>query len=1585
MKVHEDSTRDAIAEQLAVLWSRMEIDAAFEPDSDDVLVMQSLEAVGLKSAIEAEFDVEIELGLLFSNCTINSLANAVIDGKALESSSRGVVDHFRPRPEQRFEPFPLTDVQQAYWLGSQAFELGGRSTHVYLEAEVRGFDLGEIESAFNALIARHDMLRAVVLPDGRQQVLRSVPEYRIRGIDLTASRASTRKQVLEQTRDELGHQAFDSQTWPLYEVRAHVLPESRVRLCLSIDMLFADAGTLQILAADWARLLTGFEAEPEAAEPVVTFRDYVVAVEDFKQTSQYADARDYWTQRAPELAAAPTLPVVTGSGTGDSPEFTRRTATLDAICWQRIKERAAELGATPAMLLCAAYALVVRKWSTSGAFTLNLTFADRPQWDRELAKLAGDFSSTILLECDLREHSNLSAATRSLQAQFREDLQHRCFSGVQVQREIAKLRGPEQAMMPVVFTALLSEGGLGELASMVSLDYGISQTPQVYLDNQVSVRDGELIITWDAIDGLFPAGVLDDMFTAYSDLLHDISVAPTGALDLVVNVPESQLAVRPAAVEPTAASTLELIHDRFDRAARAQPNSVAVVTSCKTLSYGELDGFASGIAAELGEIGIGRGDLVAVIMRKGWEQVAGVLGVNRAGAAYLPIDADLPSGRIARLIEVSGVRAALVQPGVEPPEGVNGIVVDDALLERAPDFAGASRALPDDLAYVIFTSGSTGNPKGVMISHAAVVNTLHDISRRLVLTAEDRVLCLSSLSFDLSVFDIFGVLGCGGTVVLPDTDKTHDPAHWLTLVNEHRVTVWNTVPALLELLVEHAEQASVSITDVRAVLLSGDWIPLTLPDRVRAVVAGIPLLFALGGATEASIWSIGHLIGDVDPRWRSIPYGRQLDNQTVEVLSENLRQTPDHVVGEIHIGGIGVATGYLGDPVRTAERFIVSGGRSLYKTGDLGRYLPDGSIEILGRNDFQVKVGGYRIELGEIEYVLAQHGAARSVVVAAKDTAGGSRRLVAYVVTDGGRGLDESDLRAFCADRLPAYMIPAAFVTMSALPLSSNGKIDRSALPEPHFEATAYEQPEGPLEQMLAQAWKSVLSVERVGRHDEFLSSGGDSLLAIRIISRVSEAGYALTVREFFENPTIAGQARVVRVRAVDTLAEGDRPGPVGLSASQEWFFDQRFADGDHWNGMWPLFELNEALDVEVLGEALRHVVNHHGALRVRYEHADGIGTAAIPQDPADGMATLTVVDLSAAGHDYDAELGRYVASQHGSLNLSTGPSVRVTYFTGCDERRPRLLISAHWLVMDYYSSRVFFEDLTNVYAQLVVGQPVILPPHNASLAESTAQLRTYANSAAARGELAHWTRSANAEIASVPVDFDLGPNVQGSADRHIVSFTGAVAEAIMAMLSRQGDLELRDVLVAALARVVADWSGSREVMLELEGHGRNEVFGDLDVIRTIGRFSTLSPALIQVTDAADAGAELIGVRDQLRAIPNHGTGYGLLRYLCDDPSVRDAVAAIRPPDVGFNFWGDVSEYFTDQARPLIDHFGEHRSPNARRWRVIDVMGLALDGEIHMIWTYSKNLHRTETVERLAAQFVARVGDIVASRIGISA
>lgn len=901
--------------------------------------------------------------------------------------------------QNRHAPFPLTDVQNAYLLGRQSsFGYGNVACHGYLELSWPSLDPQQVELAWNRLIARHDMLRAVIASEGSQRVLAEVAHYPVAVSDLRGASEEQQRQGVQQIRQAMEQKLYPTEQWPLFELRLS-RSDNGDTLHFSMDSLIADWASAQLLFNELEQLLL----DPQVSLPPlnISFRDYLLAERGLLEGSRYQRDRDYWLARVDELPAAPQLPKPLGGEDTATPRFRRHRAQLDEHQWAALKQAASQHGLTPSIVVLAAYVGVLQRWSQTPSFSLNLTLLNRLPLHPQVERLVGDFTSVSLLQVNDPQGLVFAEQARQLGSQLFADLEHRLFSGIQVMREIGRRRGREAASMPVVFTSAIGLAIEPPAASQRQIGHGITQTPQVTLDCQVMDDRHGLHIHWDVRQGVFPEGLIEDMLQALRAQLHRLASDPSAwQAPLHVPLPDWQRSERQAANATAAPLPDGRLHDALLAMARQRPDALALIDARGSLTYAELAQRAQAVAATLRDAGCSAGEPVAILMPKGADQAVAAYGVLLAGAAYLPLDSNAPAARRDRVLNNAKVRHVLGQSQALPltplPDSLQWHAVDQ--LPTAPAAFEAAAGSPDDLAYVIYTSGSTGEPKGVMISHRAALNTVQDINRRFRVNTDDRVLGLAQLSFDLSVYDLFGPLAVGGTLVLPDPTRGADPSHWAELIQRHQVSLWNSVPAQLQMLAHYLQAEPRPLDSLRLALLSGDWIALNLPPQLKQLLPGLALV-SLGGATEASIWSNFHPIDGIDPAWRSIPYGLPLANQGFRVLDRQWRDVPTWVPGDLYITGAGLALGYLGDRALSEERFFAHplDGQRLYRTGDRGRYLPGGELEFLGREDGQVKIRGHRVELGEIDAALLACPGVDNAVSLVVDDSKTDRSLLAFV------------------------------------------------------------------------------------------------------------------------------------------------------------------------------------------------------------------------------------------------------------------------------------------------------------------------------------------------------------------------------------------------------------------------------------------------------------------------------------------------------------------------------------------------------------------------------------------------------------
>ena len=1031
------------------------------------------------------------------------------------------------------DSFDLAVLQHAYWIGRSAEQrFGGVSPHLYTEFDGSAVDPDRLRVALEAVARRHDMLRARITDNG-QQMIESTPGWRGLTVhDLRSEDDATDE--LERTRQRLTHQMLDIEGGEVFSADLSLLPDGRTRLHLDMDMIAGDAVSFRILVADLAKAYDG------QMLPTVDY-SYARYLADRPQDRREAraQAQRYWTDRLDALPGAPTLPLLEHHS--GSPSATRRSFHLDAQNYSLLQSRARAHGVTPAVAVAAAFAEVVGAWSREQRFLLNVPMFDRAPTHPAVGDLVGDFSSSVMLDVDLSENLSFAQRSRQLRARLHEDASHVDYSGVEVLRDLGRRRG-EPVLAPVVFTSAL---GLGELFDARAREiFGdpvwiMSQGPQVVLDAQITELDGGVLVNWDIRENEFLPGVSEAMFDAFETLVRGLVVdgdtvwsEPVGRL-----VPPRQLVSRtPSADVPrtdaSQAAGNESLHRAFFDRASQNPDAVALEWGeNESMTYGDLRDRALRVAATLKDRDVAVGDTVGVTLPKGPDQVVAVLGVLAAGGVYVPIGVDQPASRAALIARKAGFAVTI------GGSGGDGLAVSDAVLG---DTLPAPHLGPDTApAYMIFTSGSTGEPKGVVVSHRAAMNTIGDLVDRFALDERYRPLCLSELDFDLCTFDLFSVFAAGGSAVLVQEHERKDPQRWAALIRGHRVTVISCVPPLLDMILSAGEDLGDSL---RVVMLGGDKVGVDLYRRLRAAVPECRFA-GLGGATETAIHNSICEVVEVDPHWRTVPFGLPLRSMALRVVDARGYPVPDWVPGELWVAGTGLADGYLDDPERTSERFVEVEGYRWYRTGDLVRYGTDSMVEFIGRVDNQIKINGFRIELGEIESVLVGDPdvAAAAAVV---DRSGAAVVMAAVVLGDSDADSDETvaGITARVADRLPAHMVPDRMVALRALPLTVNGKIDSAEIVRLCRAAGDTERvrarvaPRTRLEGALALIWQSVLGGEEVGVTDTLFALGGDSVLATTIVARIRAAFdiTSVTVRMLFSAPTVSGLAESM------IAAEGD-------------------------------------------------------------------------------------------------------------------------------------------------------------------------------------------------------------------------------------------------------------------------------------------------------------------------------------------------------------------------------------------------------------------------------------------------------------
>jgi amino acid adenylation domain-containing protein len=1080
--------------ELAALWAEL-LPRRPEVGEDDFFALggHSMRMVELRSRLmKAHPQLQVSLAELYAHRRLSEMARLL--------AARLDSDPVEPPLDRPASPGPvaLTPVQQAYWIGREtALPLGGTATHTYFELQTTEVSVAPLQAAWNVLIERHDALRMVVDADGQLRVLSDVPVYEVR-VGAATEHAAWRAQM--------SHRVHAPDQWPLFEVRAIVEPSGTLRLLAEFDMLMLDASSLRLLLQQWWQLLGG--ARASRWPPAGSFLQYLAAATARRPPRSVAVERTY-----PPPAHLPQRLGTPG------PQVHREVRTVEAQVWSTVLAHAGRHDIRGVAVAIAAFLAVAAYWSGTDSVSIVVPLAGRRPWVADVQRMVGQFTEISVVGATAIATTPFHEVARAVSEQLWRGLEGEAPSAVEQTRHLAARRGELVPHWTVATTVSADWGEPQALPAGVELAYALTQTSQLVLDNMIAERAGELLLTWDyRADALDPEVVLG-MLEAYEALLAALASPEAWEGPCPVRLPAGQRQRRREANHTHEPCRLQTLHQAFLEQAKARPQAVALCSGSEQWTYGALGASSQRLAAALQQAGVGPGDRVVLELPRGASMIIAQIAVLRCGAAFVPLDPQWPSAR-KRAVLTKAAAVAVVSGKRGPWMGEVTLVAPGGTDCQA--FAEV-HPTPHDLAYVLFTSGSTGEPKGVAISHAAAWNTIQHIHGRLEVTAADCILGFSAPTFDLSIYDVFGSLAVGARLVVVELEAALDPPRLWEVVAREGVTVWNSVPAAFGLFLDGAPPEA-RLDALRWVLLSGDWVPVQIGVRLRALSRQARVV-SLGGATEGAIWSIAHPLMPEDAHRKSVPYGRPLGNQRIYVLDELDRECPDTGVGEICIGGAGVAWGYWRDPRRTALAFRPhpQTGERLYRTGDLGRWQPEGWVEFLGRRDGQVKIAGYRVELGDVEGALRAHPSVEHAIAVAVGDPPEPRRLHAFVTLRAPGA--PAALLAFLRESLPPYAVPQQLVVLDELPQTAQGKIDRQRLAAQARPArpspAATEAGAGPQARALALL-RQVTGIADLREDDNLLERGLGSIELVRCANALERTfGVRPRLAEVFAHPTV--------------------------------------------------------------------------------------------------------------------------------------------------------------------------------------------------------------------------------------------------------------------------------------------------------------------------------------------------------------------------------------------------------------------------------------------------------------------------------
>ncbi|MBN1481965.1 amino acid adenylation domain-containing protein [candidate division KSB1 bacterium] len=1547
----------------------------------------SLIATQLVSRIRDVLGIELPLRHLFDGPTVAHLSE-IIDRK---KSDKDGVDRppILPAPAEVTEK-PLSFAQQRMWFLDQ-LEPGNPQYNIPDAVRIKGdLNVDILTRCLQAVVDRHKVLRTAFITIEGKPKLRvwaelniSIPVVDISQLSEAERQTKAQSLVLENAKT-----GFDLGLAPLFRVRLIRLSEDEHIFASTMHHSISDGWSFGLLVREVGTLYERLSRGDNTPLPPlkIQYADFAYWQQQWLHGERLTKEIEYWKNQlgaGDEVLELPTdfkrPSFQTTNGAHCSFSLSRElTASLNALTAQH--------NVTLFMTLLAAFQTLLYRYTQQDFIAVGSPIANRNH--SEIENLIGFFVNTLVLKTDFSGHPSFRAVLErvkevTLGAYAHQDVPfEKLVDALEPERDTSRT-----PLFQVMFLLQNMPSQSLTLSGLTFEQINIeTHTSNFDLTLAMEEHAGQLVGGFEYNTDLFEASTIHRMIEHLKTLLQEIVAAPDKPVSDYSLLPEAERKRIVHEWNDTAVAYDALpLFQLFEQQVIRTPDFVAVKAGGEQLTYAELNERANQVAHYLIKQGAQADSLVGLCYNRSLEMIVALFGILKSGAGYLPLDPNYPKERIDFMLNDAAVRIVLTE------EKLASIFASETIhltcLDSEWDKIAAEPVVNPDvpvdgnaLAYVIYTSGSTGTPKGVLVTHAGVVNHNNIIRHDFYYTSSDKILQFFSLNFDGAVEEIFPTLISGATLVLRPAGVVMSVDELLDFVDREQITILDLPTAYWHEMVHEL-----------------DAYDKIVPPSVRLVIAGgeaaSPERYALwikqAGKTVQWVNTYGPTEGTIiatlyDPaeneqhRLDFMPIGKPLPNYKIYILDQRLNPTPVGVPGELCIGGAGVARGYLNRPDLTAEKFIpdawsqVEGAR-IYRTGDLARFLPDGNIEFIGRVDDQVKVRGFRVELGEIEASSRGHANIRDVVVVARRDGGKDVKLAAYFVTENDVELTAAELRAFLKESVPDYMIPHAFMRLDELPKLISGKINRKALPRPDVQylegETVAGEPENEIEEKLLSIFRDILGRQDIGTRNNFFELGGDSIMSIQVIAKANQAGIRLTPKLLFEKPTIAGLAAVAVQGGVVVAEQGLIEGPVELTPIQRWFFEQDFAAPHHWNQSL-LLGVMEALDGNALEKAVYAVQQHHDMLRARFILDGSRQQLVVAEEP---NQVLYQFDLSRIEETQQRQhIEEKCAELQASFNLQNGPIFLCANFNLGSTSR--LFIAVHHLVMDGVSWRILLEDIQTAYQQAAADQAIRLPAKTTSFQYWAQQLAQYAQSQTVKDELPTWSHYERQLVSPIPVDApdQRSNNYEADTEAVFVALTREETNTILHELPGQFGAQINHLLLTAFVEAYAQWSGKRSVLIDMEGHGREMLFENVDTSRTMGWFTVLYPLFLKAERAQDAKESVHSIKRQLDQTPRFGIGYGLLRYMTDDPDIRQKLANMPQPEISFNYLGQLDQVLEKSSpfKPARENKGADRSATTRRENLLDVTAQVSGERLSIHFAYSSQIHKRSSIERFADFYI---------------
>ncbi|RKP54146.1 amino acid adenylation domain-containing protein [Cohnella endophytica] len=1529
--------RSELETKLAFLWEDiLKVDRVGCNDNFFELGGNSLKAMTLISRMHRELGTSVPLRELFRLPTVRQLAEWIQSNDINAENSS-----IEPAPNQEY--YTLSSAQKQMYV-LQQMDLNATAYNMPSVFTLAGkLNRERLEYAFRELIARHESLRTrFILIEGepKQQILEQVP--------FTMSHTSGKESEADKWIAAFV-QPFNLDEAPLLRLGVMQVAEDQHLLAVDMHHIISDGVTRNVLIREINALYSGMVLSAQR----IQYKDFSNWQNSLMKREEYAKREAHWLESlAGEL---PVLHLPTDRPRPSIQNFMGNILEMraDSELKQKLERLAQESNTTLYMVLLAAYQTLLSRYSGQDDIIVGSPVAGRLHAD--VHNMVGMFANTVVINGYPHANKTFCSFLQEIRETVLEAFDHQ---DIPFEALVEKLELCRDLSHTPVFNVLFALHNMERAEFMLDelklIPYKWDHTVAKFdLTLQVEEQTNGLLFTWEYSTSLFDMETIRRWTGHWLQLLEQITEQPNlrlGEIDLLTGIEKWNIltAFNDSQIEYPED---RMIHELFEDQAKRTPNRVAVVFEDRELTYREIDERANAIAKVLIEHGAGSNQIVGIMATRSPDMIIGMLGILKSDAGYLTIDPDFPEERIVYMLDDSKTKILLIHPEPDTKIPFGGLVLPIASIATDRDAIVPLQRCgnADNLAYCIYTSGSTGKPKGVLLEHRSVINFITGMMESLPLAETNRLLSLTTFTFDPFVLESWVALCSGMTVILASDEERKNPQQIAKLIREHRAETVQMTPSLMRLLLED-ECAVQQLREIRLILLGGEGLPPVLTDKLRSLTDA--RIFNMYGPTETTVWSTSAEIVDSN----RITVGTPIANTQVYIVNKSLELQPIGVAGELFIGGAGLARGYLNLPALSAEKFVENPfrpGERLYRTGDLARWLPDGTIEHLGRIDHQVKIRGYRVELGEIENRLIAHEAVKEAAVVAHEV-GVDRELCAYFVAESEVKIDE--LRLHLGASLPSYMVPKYITFIERMPLNSNGKLDRKALPDVRqniLDSREFVAPVTEIEVLLASIWQKVLHTDRVGIYDNFFVLGGDSIKAIQIVSHLHQNGWLLEVKKLLRFPTITTLVPELE-RKITSVLHPSIEGEVSTTPAQQWYLQERGLAPDL--NLALMLYCKQGFNKNLVGLVFKSLISHHDSLRMIFKrNQKEIVQWCNGLDETNGQNEFFIeeFDLSEINDNQILHVQGICNKLQSKLDLEHGPSMVIGLFHTIDG--DHLFLTIHHLLVDGVSARILTEDFISGYNQAKRNEIIKFPQKTSSIKSWASCLREYATSQQLLNEIEYWRKIESTKVKPIKPDRLITKRKVIDSNVLQLSFTVEESDLILKKSHRAYNTEVDDLLLTALGLSIAELSDSMSVVIELESHGREELFHGINVSRTIGWFTSMYPVVFQFNGCGDLGSKLKLVKNTLRGIPHKGIGYGILKYLSPRALTKELNFNNRH-QVNFNYVGDLGNENSFETEIKLSSFSHERGYLTNRdeelFDPISVYGYTFNGCMHFRITY---------------------------------